>query len=112
MQVGPVSDRASDMGPLVTAQHLAKVAGYIDAGEAEGAKLVIDGRGFKAPQGYENGYFVGGTLFDDMTPDMTICKEEIFGPVADYAAAVARIWQRRRDLYPRPRRGADVCARH
>ena len=55
------------MGPLVTAQHLAKVKGYIDQGEKEGAKLVVDGRGFKAPQGYENGYFIGGSLFDGVT---------------------------------------------
>ncbi len=90
--------------------------GYIDAGVKEGAELVVDGRGFKL-QGYENGYFVGGTLFDRVTPDMTIYKEEIFGPVLsvvraqDYAEAVkldqrARIWQRHRDLHPRRRCGA------
>ena len=76
-----VATAPSDMGPLVTAQHLAKVKGYVDQGEKEGAKLVVDGRGFKAPQGYENGYFIGGSLFDGVTPDMTIWKEEIFGPV-------------------------------
>jgi malonate-semialdehyde dehydrogenase (acetylating)/methylmalonate-semialdehyde dehydrogenase len=70
------------MGPLVTAQHLAKVRGYIDAGEAEGAKIVVDGRPFAMDrQGYENGYFIGGTLIDNVTPEMTIWKEEIFGPV-------------------------------
>ena len=58
---------SSDMGPLVTAQHLAKVRGYVDQGEKEGAKLVVDGRSFKAPQGYEGGYFVGGSLFDGVT---------------------------------------------
>ena len=68
------------MGPLVTKQHMQKVLGYIDAGVKEGAELVVDGRGFKL-QGYEDGYFVGGTLFDRVTPDMTIYKEEIFGPV-------------------------------
>ena len=57
LKVGPAADRSSDMGPLVTAQHLAKVRGYIDAGEAEGAKIVVDGRTFKGPQGYENGYY-------------------------------------------------------
>jgi malonate-semialdehyde dehydrogenase (acetylating) / methylmalonate-semialdehyde dehydrogenase len=72
------------MGPLVTGQHLAKVRGYIDRGEAEGAKLVVDGRNFRM-QGYENGYFIGGTLFDHVTPDMTIYKEEIFGPVLSVA---------------------------
>jgi malonate-semialdehyde dehydrogenase (acetylating)/methylmalonate-semialdehyde dehydrogenase len=57
-----------------------KVLGYIDAGVKEGAELVVDGRGFKL-QGYEGGYFVGGTLFDRVKPDMSIYKEEIFGPV-------------------------------
>ena len=82
LKVGPAADIASDMGPLVTKQHLAKVRGYIDAGEAEGAKIVVDGRTFKQErQGYENGYFIGGTLIDNVTPDMKIWKEEIFGPV-------------------------------
>ena len=87
LKIGPASDKASEMGPLVTAQHLAKVRGYVDQGEREGAKLVVDGRSFRAPQGYENGYFIGGTLFDDVTPDMTIWKEEIFGPVLSVARA-------------------------
>ena len=97
LKIGPASDRASDMGPLVTAQHLARVRGYVDAGAAEGAKLVVDGRSFKAPQGYEDGYFIGGTLFDGVTTDMTIWKEEIFGPVLSvaraktYAAAVEMV---------------------
>ncbi|HVL20618.1 MAG TPA: aldehyde dehydrogenase family protein, partial [Amaricoccus sp.] len=97
LKIGPAVDRASDMGPLVTAQHLAKVKGYVDQGEKEGAKLVLDGRGFKAPQGYEDGYFIGGTLFDNVTTDMTIWKEEIFGPVlsvaraANYAEAVEMV---------------------
>src|SRR5690606_27862223 len=54
--------------------------GYIDAGVAEGASLVVDGRGFRL-QGYENGYYVGGTLFDNVEPNMSIYKDEIFGPV-------------------------------
>jgi malonate-semialdehyde dehydrogenase (acetylating)/methylmalonate-semialdehyde dehydrogenase len=87
LKIGPASDRASEMGPLVTAQHLAKVRGYVDAGEKEGARVVVDGRGFKAPQGYENGYFIGGTLLDDVTPDMTVWKEEIFGPVLSVVRA-------------------------
>jgi malonate-semialdehyde dehydrogenase (acetylating)/methylmalonate-semialdehyde dehydrogenase len=97
LKIGPASDRSSDMGPLVTAQHLAKVKGYVDQGEKEGAKLVVDGRGFKAPQGYEGGYFIGGSLFDGVTTDMTIWKEEIFGPVlsvaraANYAEAVGMV---------------------
>jgi malonate-semialdehyde dehydrogenase (acetylating)/methylmalonate-semialdehyde dehydrogenase len=80
LKIGPATDREAEMGPLVTKQHLEKVLGYIDKGVAEGAKLVVDGRGFKL-QGYENGYFIGGTLFDDVKKDMTIYREEIFGPV-------------------------------
>jgi malonate-semialdehyde dehydrogenase (acetylating)/methylmalonate-semialdehyde dehydrogenase len=80
LKIGPATDPDAEMGPLVTKQHMEKVVGYIDKGVAEGAKLVVDGRGFKL-QGYENGYFVGGTLFDDVKPDMTIYREEIFGPV-------------------------------
>ena len=87
LKIGPAADRASEMGPLVTAQHLAKVRGYVDQGEKEGARVVVDGRGFKAPQGYENGYFIGGTLLDEVTPDMTVWKEEIFGPVLAIARA-------------------------
>ncbi|WP_082911595.1 CoA-acylating methylmalonate-semialdehyde dehydrogenase [Enteractinococcus helveticum] len=72
--------RGTDMGPLVTSEHRDKVAGYIDAGEREGATVVVDGRDgdFDADG---NGYFVGPTLFDHVTPEMTIYKEEIFGPV-------------------------------
>ncbi len=82
LKIGPAADRASDMGPLVTAQHRDKVKAYIDAGEAAGAKIVVDGRKFRQDkQGYENGYYLGGTLIDHATPDMTIWKEEIFGPV-------------------------------
>ena len=87
-------DGGAEMGPLVTRAHLDKVRGYVDAGVAEGAKLVVDGRGFRAPQGYENGFFLGGSLFDDVTPDMSIYKDEIFGPVLcvvrapDFASAL------------------------
>jgi malonate-semialdehyde dehydrogenase (acetylating)/methylmalonate-semialdehyde dehydrogenase len=80
LKIGPATDPDAEMGPLVTKEHLGKVLGYIDSGIKEGAKLVVDGRGFKL-QGYENGYFVGGTLFDRVKPDMRIYKEEIFGPV-------------------------------
>ena len=86
LRIGPSTDTDADMGPLVTAQHKAKVTGYIDQGVKEGAELVVDGRGFSL-QGYENGYFVGGTLFDRVTPDMTIYKEEIFGPVLSVVRA-------------------------
>ena len=80
LKIGPATDSDAEMGPLVTKEHMQKVLGYIDTGVKEGADLVVDGRGFKL-QGYENGYFVGGTLFDRVTPDMRIYKEEIFGPV-------------------------------
>jgi malonate-semialdehyde dehydrogenase (acetylating)/methylmalonate-semialdehyde dehydrogenase len=93
LKVGPGMDPQSEMGPLVTREHLAKVKSYVDVGVAEGAKLVVDGRGLKL-QGYENGYYMGGCLFDDVGPGMRIYKEEIFGPVLsvvrvpDYDSAV------------------------
>jgi len=86
LKIGPATDSEAEMGPLVTAAHLAKVSGYIDAGVAAGADLVVDGRGFKL-QGYENGYFLGGTLFDKVTADMSIYREEIFGPVLSVVRA-------------------------
>jgi malonate-semialdehyde dehydrogenase (acetylating) / methylmalonate-semialdehyde dehydrogenase len=80
LKIGPSSDAQADYGPMVTKAHLDKVKSYVDLGIKEGAKLRVDGRGFKL-QGYENGFFMGGCLFDDVTPDMRIYKEEIFGPV-------------------------------
>ena len=80
LKVGPATDSAAEMGPLISDIHARKVRGYIDRGVEEGAKLLVDGRNFRL-QGYENGYFVGGTLFDRVTTDMTIYREEIFGPV-------------------------------
>lgn len=80
LKIGPGTDPEAEMGPLVTRQHADKVLGYIDTGVSEGAELVVDGRGLNI-QGYEKGFFVGGTLFDRVTPDMRIYKEEIFGPV-------------------------------
>jgi malonate-semialdehyde dehydrogenase (acetylating)/methylmalonate-semialdehyde dehydrogenase len=79
LKINEGMDPAAEMGPLVTSQHLAKVTGYVDAGVAEGAKLV-DGRGV-SPAGCEDGFFLGGCLFDDVQPGMTIYREEIFGPV-------------------------------
>jgi malonate-semialdehyde dehydrogenase (acetylating) / methylmalonate-semialdehyde dehydrogenase len=73
-------DMKAEMGPLVTHAHYSKVKGYVDQGVAEGAQLVIDGRNLKAT-GFEKGFFLGGCLFDHVTPEMTIYKEEIFGPV-------------------------------
>lgn len=85
LKVGPASDRSSEMGPVVTAAARDKIMGYIGAGEKEGAKIVVDGRDFNAPQGFEDGYFVGPTLIDNVTPDMSIWQEEIFGPVLSVA---------------------------
>ncbi len=80
LKIGPGAEAGVEMGPLVTREHAEKVRGYIEHGLSEGAKLVVDGRDFRM-QGYENGFFVGGCLFDDVTPEMKIYKEEIFGPV-------------------------------
>ncbi|MBM3486126.1 MAG: CoA-acylating methylmalonate-semialdehyde dehydrogenase [Alphaproteobacteria bacterium] len=86
LKIGPGTDRDAEMGPLVTRQHYERVKGYIDIGVGEGARLVVDGRGLKL-QGYENGFFIGGTLFDHVTPGMRIYKEEIFGPVLSVVRA-------------------------
>ena len=86
LRIGPYTDEKADMGPLVTKEAKARVLGLIDKGVEEGAKLVVDGRGFKL-QGYEDGYFVGGCLFDNVTPDMEIYKTEIFGPVLSVVRA-------------------------
>ena len=80
LKVGPGLDKNSEMGPLVTKEHLEKVKGYVDLGVKEGAKLVVDGRSIKL-QGYENGFFIGGCLFDNVKKNMRIYNEEIFGPV-------------------------------
>lgn len=80
LKVGHFADKNNDFGPVITAQHKAKVLGYIDSAEAQGAKIVVDGRR-SAPQGFEQGFFVGATLIDQVTPNMTSYKEEIFGPV-------------------------------
>ena len=96
IKVGPGTDGEADMGPLVTKAHYDKVRSYVDIGVEEGAELVVDGRDL-ALQGYENGYFIGPCLFDRVTPDMRIYKEEIFGPVLsvvrapDYDAAVQMV---------------------
>jgi malonate-semialdehyde dehydrogenase (acetylating)/methylmalonate-semialdehyde dehydrogenase len=86
LKVGPATDPDADMGPLVSKPHYDKVRGYVDTGVKEGAKLVVDGRELKL-QGYENGYFLGGCLFDNVTTDMRIYKEEIFGPVLSVVRA-------------------------
>src|SRR5204863_8281959 len=86
LKIGPGTDPEAEMGPLVTRQHLDKVSSYVDLGIEEGAKLVVDGRGLKL-QGYENGFFFGGCVFDEVTPEMRIYKEEIFGPVLSVVRA-------------------------
>ena len=80
LKIGPSTDEDAEMGPVITKQQQEKIKGYIDSGVKQGAELIVDGRDFSL-QGYENGFFVGGTLFDHVTKDMTIYKEEIFGPV-------------------------------
>jgi len=80
LKINEGSDEQAEMGPLVTRAHLDKVTGYVAKGVQEGAKLVVDGRGARVP-GYEEGFFIGGCLFDHVKPEMTIYKEEIFGPV-------------------------------
>jgi len=80
LKIGPGLDQNSEMGPLVTKEHLEKVKGYVDLGVKEGAKLVVDGRDIKL-QGYEKGFYIGGCLFDNVEKEMKIYKEEIFGPV-------------------------------
>ena len=86
LKIGPGTDPEVEMGPLVTRQHLDKVRGYVDQGVKEGATLVVDGRDFKM-QGYEKGFFIGGCLFDQVTENMRIYKEEIFGPVLSVVRA-------------------------
>ncbi len=91
--VGPGNDPASAMGPLVTGTHRDRVSGHVDAAEAVGATVVVDGRGF-APPGHEDGFWIGPTLLDHVTPEMDCYREEIFGPVLcvvrvpDFEAAV------------------------
>jgi len=80
LKVAPWTDPDAEMGPVISSEHKKKIEDYISIGEKEGAKLILDGRNCKI-QGYENGSFVGPTLFDEVSKEMTIYKEEIFGPV-------------------------------
>ena len=80
LKIGPAYDRSSELGPVVTAAHRQFVLGWIDKGIQEGAKLVLDGRTVKVP-GYENGFYLGPTIFDHVTEEMEVGREEIFGPV-------------------------------
>lgn len=81
LTVGPGTDAASEMGPLVTKAHRDRVAGYVATGGEEGAEVVVDGRTFPAPEGYEEGFWLGPCLLDRVTPQMTVYQDEIFGPV-------------------------------
>jgi malonate-semialdehyde dehydrogenase (acetylating)/methylmalonate-semialdehyde dehydrogenase len=97
IRVGEGHQPGVTMGPVISAKHREKVLGYIDTGAKEGAKLLADGRGAKV-EGYPKGHWVGPTLFDGVDPNMTIAKEEIFGPVLsiletnniDQAIAIAK----------------------
>ena len=86
LKVGPPNDPSVDYGPLVTAEHREKVRGLIQKGVDEGADLVVDGRNVSF-QGYEGGYYLGGSLFDRVTPQMETYRTEIFGPVLQIARA-------------------------
>ncbi len=86
LRVGPGDDPASEMGPLITAQHRDRVAAYIEAGREAGADVVVDGSGFRHP-GREDGFWLGPCLLDNVRPEMTVYREEIFGPVLSVVRA-------------------------
>jgi malonate-semialdehyde dehydrogenase (acetylating) / methylmalonate-semialdehyde dehydrogenase len=86
IKVAPWTDSDSNMGPVISKEHKEKIENYISKGVEEGAKLIADGRNYRI-QGYENGYFIGPTLFDNVSKDMSIYKEEIFGPVLSVVRA-------------------------
>ncbi|MEZ5499358.1 MAG: CoA-acylating methylmalonate-semialdehyde dehydrogenase [Steroidobacteraceae bacterium] len=81
LRIGPADAAEPDMGPLVTAEHRAKVVGYIEQGVAEGAIAVVDGRDWRQAAEHGSGFYLGGTLFDHVRPQMRVYREEIFGPV-------------------------------
>jgi malonate-semialdehyde dehydrogenase (acetylating)/methylmalonate-semialdehyde dehydrogenase len=80
LKIGQYDEPGVEMGPVVTADAKARIVDYINQGESDGASVVVDGRGLSL-QGYENGFFVGGTLLDHVTPNMSVYRDEIFGPV-------------------------------
>lgn len=96
LKVGPADDPDAEMGPVITREAKQRITGLIDSGVEQGATLKVDGRNINL-QGYENGFFLGGSLFDNVTTDMDIYRQEIFGPVlsvvrtGDYEEAVAMI---------------------
>jgi malonate-semialdehyde dehydrogenase (acetylating) / methylmalonate-semialdehyde dehydrogenase len=87
LRIGPSTQTDVDMGPLVTRDHRDRVRGYVDHGVREGAELVVDGRSYEGPEGYRNGFFLGGCLFDRVRPEMRVYREEIFGPVLSVTRA-------------------------
>jgi malonate-semialdehyde dehydrogenase (acetylating)/methylmalonate-semialdehyde dehydrogenase len=117
--IGPGGDPASEMGPLVTAAHRDRVAGYVDGGAAEGATVVVDGRGIVV-DGHADGFFLGPCLLDHVTPSMSVYRDEIFGPVLsvvrvdaydEAAQLLPPVRERRGRLHARRRRGPPVRAR-
>ncbi|WP_010113979.1 CoA-acylating methylmalonate-semialdehyde dehydrogenase [Acinetobacter sp. P8-3-8] len=106
LKYGHFSDKNNDFGPVITAQHKAKVIGYIDSAEQQGATIVVDGRN-AAPLGYENGFYVGATLIDQVTPNMTSYKEEIFGPVLQIMRV--KTMQEAMDLIDQHEYGNGTC---
>ncbi len=86
LRVAPGLEADAEMGPLITREHHARVAAYVDQGEAEGAELLVDGRALRVP-GHEQGFFLGPCLFDRVTPEMAIYRDEIFGPVLSVVRA-------------------------
>jgi malonate-semialdehyde dehydrogenase (acetylating) / methylmalonate-semialdehyde dehydrogenase len=106
LKVGNGCDNSNNMGPLVTAPHRDKVRGYIDLGVEEGAELVVDGRGLRV-DGHADGFFLGGTLFDRVTPDMKIYNDEIFGPVL--CVVRANSMQEAMDLIDNHEYGNGTC---
>ena len=118
LRVGDGLDEKTQMGPVVSAAHKQRVLNYIQHGIKDGADLTLDGRDIKVP-GYDNGFFIGPTIFDNVKPDMTIAREEIFGPVVstihakDLNEAInlvnsPRFCQRRLHLYQQRPGGARI----
>ncbi|MBT8055293.1 MAG: CoA-acylating methylmalonate-semialdehyde dehydrogenase [Xanthomonadales bacterium] len=106
LKVGNGNDNSNNMGPLITGPHRDRVSGYVDLGIEEGAELVVDGRGLQVA-GHEDGFFLGGTLFDRVTPAMKIYQDEIFGPVL--CVVRAHNMQEAMDLIDRHEYGNGTC---
>ncbi|WP_374764441.1 CoA-acylating methylmalonate-semialdehyde dehydrogenase [Yunchengibacter salinarum] len=87
LKIGPSTDERAEMGPLITAEAKERVEGFVARAVAEGAEAVVDGRGFTPPQGYEGGFWTGGSLLDRVTPEMEVYRQEVFGPVLSVVRA-------------------------